>query len=315
MKKLIIIAAALTLVSCSIFASLTVTDNSSVVSGLYSTIGNGAAASGMGNAYMGMAQDAVALFWNPAGIENMKKEDNSYNLFFSHNQWLMSTIIDSLSVATKVKDVGTFAAGFSYFNSGEMERYTTDDAGHPIDMNTTFSTYALNLNIAYANQLDKDVDFGVTVKYFLDDMDGSAVNAVAFDLGVRYFVPIIKGLSFDLVATNFGGEMSGFTISKEMTFAGLYNFSIADWGFNAEYDLVGRLNNSPENRFGLEVKTPYLIVLRAGYYTEDDLIDSGFKDISFGLGLLVNSKYNIDFSFEPYGELGTAYKLSFGASF
>jgi hypothetical protein len=315
MKKIIIIASALVLAYCSIFASLGVPDNSSVVSGLYSTVGVGAAASGMGNAYLGSAQDAVAIFWNPAGIENIQKEDNSYSLFFSHNQWLMSTIIESLSVATKFKDIGAFAVGFSYFNSGEMERYGIDESGHPIDLNSTFSTYAFNGDISYANKLDRDVDFGVTFKYYLDDMDGSVANAIAFDLGVRYFVPIVKGLSFDLVATNFGGEFNGYTMSKEVSFAALYNFAVADWGVNAEYDLVGRLNNTAVNRFGLEIKSPYLLILRAGYYTEDDIIDSGFKDISFGLGMLVNSKYNVDFSFEPYGELGNAFKLSFGADF
>jgi hypothetical protein len=315
MKRIIIIASALVLAYCSIFASLGVPDNSSVVSGLYSTIGVGAAASGMGNAYLGSAQDAVAIFWNPAGIENIQKEDNSYSLFFSHNQWLMSTIIESLSFATKVKDIGAFAVGFSYFNSGEMERYGIDEAGHPIDLNSTFSTYSFNGNISYSNKLDRDVDFGVTFKYYLDDMDGSVADAIAFDLGVRYFVPIVKGLSFDLVATNFGGEFNGYTMSKEVSFAALYKFAVADWGVNAEYDLVGRLNNIAVNRFGLEIKCPYLLILRAGYFTEDDAIDSGFKDISFGLGMVVNSKYNVDFSFEPYGELGNAFKLSFGADF
>ncbi len=303
------------MISFSIYGSISVADQSSAVSGQYSTIGTGAAASGMGNAYMGMAQDAVAIFWNPAGIENISKEDTSYSLFFSHNQWLMSTIVDSFSVATNVKNIGAFAAGFSYFNSGEMERYTMTTQGEPIDMNSTFSTYAFNGNISYANHLDKDVDFGITMKYYLDVMDGSSLSTIAFDAGVRYFVSALKGLSINLVATNFGGEFDGYTISKEVTLAALYNFNIADWGFNAEYDLVGQLNNNAVNRIGLEVITPYLILLRAGYFTENDIIDSGFRDISFGAGLNINSKYNVDFSYEPYGELGNAYKLSFGAAF
>jgi len=77
MKKILTLISALAMISFSIYGSISVADQSSAVSGQYSTIGTGAAASGMGNAYMGMAQDAVAIFWNPAGIENISKEDTS----------------------------------------------------------------------------------------------------------------------------------------------------------------------------------------------------------------------------------------------
>jgi hypothetical protein len=55
--------------------------------------------------------------------------------------------------------------------------------------------------------------------------------------------------------------------------------------------------------------------LRAGYQTDDTDVTTGFKGFTFGAGLNLENKYNVDFSFEPYGELGNSFKLSLGADF
>ncbi|MEI7542803.1 MAG: PorV/PorQ family protein [bacterium] len=290
-------------------------DDSAGLSGKYATIGIGAAASGMANAYLGASVDAVSIFWNPAGLANMKRKENQWNMFYAHNVWLMSMSIDSLSVAKSFQKFGVVAAAISYFGAGQMDNYGVDYADNPVDLNRTFSAYTITGSIAYANSLDNNIDYGVVMNYFYDNISSSPANALAFDFGVRYFFSPLKGLSFNLVAKNLGGLLGVYTIDKELAFGALYTFNLENWIFSVDYDAVARLRNSAINRIGLEVKTPFLLTLRTGYFTDNTVVNNGFKNVTIGVGINVNQKYTVDFSYEPYGDLGNVYKASFGADF
>ena len=98
-------------------------------------------------------------------------------------------------------------------------------------------------------------------------------------------------------------------------FGALYTFNLENWIFSVDYDAVARLRNSAINRIGLEVKTPFLLTLRTGYFTDNTVVNNGFKNVTIGVGINVNQKYTVDFSYEPYGDLGNVYKASFGADF
>lgn len=317
MKKTLIALLMITAFIPALFAAdvINADDNSSGISGKFSTIGTGAAAAGMGNAYLGASVDSVAIFWNPAGLANMKKKETEWNMFFSHNMWLMTTNIDSISVAKNIKNIGVFAAALSYFGTGDMETYGLDYASNPVNLGGTFSAYTVMASVAYANTLDRDIDYGIVAKYFYDCIAASPDHAFAFDLGLRYFFSPLKGLSFNLAAKNFGGQLGGDTMDKEVSFGILYATEIEKWGLTAAYDLVGKVRNTALHRIGIEIKTPYFATLRAGYFTDNTLIENGFKNISFGLGVNIDNRYTIDFAFEPYGDLGNAYKTSFGADF
>ena len=66
-----------------------------------------------------------------------------------------------------------------------------------------------------------------------------------------------------------------------MVFAAAYSFDAADFHITADYDICGDIDNIPVQRAGVEIRTPYLLVLRAGYQTDNTTV-SGFKDITFG---------------------------------
>jgi opacity protein-like surface antigen len=316
MKKLsviVVLIAAFSAAACA--AVIDAPDNSSGVAGKYSTIGIGAAASGMGNAYLGASQDAVSIFWNPAGLSNMKRKETEWNMFFAHNMWLSNMNIDNISLAKSFKNIGVFAAALSYYSYDSMEAYGLDYAQNPVDLHQTFSAYAASASIAYSNTLDKDIDYGIVMKYFYDSIDVSSASALAFDLGLRYFFQPLKGLSFNLVAKNLGGELAGNSMDKEIAFGALYTAEIEKWTITADYDVVGKVRNTAIQRVGIEFKTPYYATLRAGYSTDNTLVENGFRNVSFGAGINVAQKYTVDFSFEPYGDLGNVYKASFGADF
>lgn len=286
-------------------------DDSANVSAKYLNLKAGAQGAGMGNAYIGMANNAISIFWNPAGLANMLKTSGDWNFFINHNIWIMDMMADNIAIAKKFEKIGVFGLAISYFNAGQIEKYDIDNNNKYVERGN-FSPYSLIGTLSYSNKMDRDIDYGINLKYILDNIDNSILYTFAFDIGVRYFSPI-KNLLFNVVAKNFGGRLSEFILSKELSFAAVYSFYINDFLLSAEADICGIVNNYPIYNFGIEVKTPSILVLRAGYHTTNSFAD-GFKEISFGIGIEMEEK-NVDISFEPYGEFGNSLQISISGSF
>jgi len=315
MKKLLLTFVITTFAfSTALAEDFTFFDDSSGVASKYLDINVGAAGAGMGNAYIGMAKDAAAIFWNPAGLSNMRYEEKDWNFFFSQNVWFMDVLLSHASLAKNIKKLGVFAGSISYFHGGSID--TVEEAnGYPIfNSDRTFSPYSFILSGAYSGILDQDIDYGIVFKYILENLDGDIAHAFAFDVGIRYFFTPLPGLAFNIVAKNFAGMMNDFIVPRELTFAVLYTTIIEGYTITADIDVCGKIANNPLVKYGLEIKFPFIVTLRAGYQMDNTTIQEGFKDFTFGVGLNLYGKH-VDFAYEPYGELGTAYKFSFGGDF
>jgi hypothetical protein len=312
MKKIIITAAVLLLVSSIGFSADTDMKNTSATTGRYLDLYAGAAGSAMGGAYIGSCDDASSVFWNPAGLASMKNTEKKWSMFFSHNVWLMDMMMDHLSAAGNFGKFGAAAFGIGYFNAGEMRKYEIDAENNYIEAGS-FSPYAITASLSYSNTLEKNIDFGVTLKYILDTIDGSTISTGAFDLGLRYKSPL-EGLFFNLLAKNFAGTLGGNILPKGITFGAFYTIDIYDYNLSAEYNLVGKVNNNAVHRAGISLKTPFLFTARAGYQTDNTGVTAGLKGLTCGVGLNIEEKF-VDFSYEPYGELGNSFKVSLGGAF
>lgn len=290
-------------------------DNSSIVSAKYLDFGSSAAAAGMGNAYIGVVKNAESIYWNPAGLCSMQKDDKNWNIYFSHNVWFQDIIASDIAIAKHIKKIGVFALGVTYINIGSIQKADIDSLGNPVfRKDETFSPYSIVVNTAYAGKLEEDLDAGINLKYILDNIDGNMSQTLAFDLGLRYAFPYLKGLSFNLISKNFGGRLNNFILTKEISFSISYVFYLSDFIITTDYDAVGKVANDPLQRIGIQIDTPYMFLIRTGYQTDNTAIKEGFKNFTFGLGIKLSDKY-ADFAFEPYGDIGNVYKVSFGGDF
>ncbi|MEM6336787.1 MAG: PorV/PorQ family protein, partial [Bacteroidota bacterium] len=75
----------------------------------------------MGNTSVALAEDANAVFWNPAGLAFQKGVEGS----ITHSQWLPAfksdLFFDYLAAKYHVEGLGTFGAHVTFFNLGENE--------------------------------------------------------------------------------------------------------------------------------------------------------------------------------------------------
>lgn len=155
--------------------------------------GVGARAWGMGNAYVAVAGDATAGFFNPAGLTRLEK-------------WGFASMLSAdMSIDRKhnyVAVAGNFdfgALGASWMNSGidDIQRY---DAGAE-EPNGAFD-YAQNVfTLSYANMTAK-FRWGVNLLIVNHDVDGVSNTGVGGDVGFQW--DFHKEATIGLVGQHFG---------------------------------------------------------------------------------------------------------------
>ena len=120
-------------------------------------IGVGARAAAMGEAFTALASDGTSLYWNPAGLAQLKTKEISatYNSWFEEiRQGYLSLIFPSLR--------GTMGLGTNYVDMGKL-------GGRDLEGNPTgdFTASDTHIFIGYAKKLKKS-SWGLTLGWLQD---------------------------------------------------------------------------------------------------------------------------------------------------
>jgi hypothetical protein len=188
----------------------------------------GARTGGMGEAGVAMANDATAIFWNPAGLafqyEN-PETDKKGEISLMHAKWLpqfnfSDLFYDYLAGRYYVDDIGMFGASITFLNLGE--NVFTDETGAVLG---NFDSFEYAITASYATKLKQNLGVGVNLKFIqshLFDFEqvGSGVGAesrdgisssFAVDLGVLWtpgYNFLKQSLSLGANLSNFGPKMT-----------------------------------------------------------------------------------------------------------
>lgn len=146
-------------------------------------------AAAMGNSGVALADNANAMFWNPAGLAYQR--DPQVGL--THANWLpefdAGLFYEYLVGTYHFEDVGTFGAHVTFLNLGESEQ--RDDQNVEIG---TFRSYDLAIGASYGAQLTDNFAIGTGVRGIISNLApdteetggrGRAFGA-AFDLAALY---------------------------------------------------------------------------------------------------------------------------------
>jgi len=311
MKRIIILLIAISLAAFNAYAAETQAQflSSSDVLGKYLGIEIGARSSGMGNADTVLISGAEALFINPANTEP-EGADNS--LLLSHNSWLGDVFQETAAYSRSFSGYGVGGIGFSYINEGKIDGYTTDSLGNPVATGT-INPSAVIVKANYSNFLLSQLRVGLNLGFTEENIGGNTTSKEIIDLGVKY-MDVIKGLSLGISAQNLGLAGSDYSVDSSII-AGLgYALKMEKAGdLNAELDVKLPNQNSAVIAAGIEYVYSDTLFARIGYEGDNSDV-TGLKGIRFGLGLKYQ-KFNIDYCFEPYGDLGASNKLSLGFNF
>lgn len=146
---------------------------------------------GMGNAGVAIADNASAVFWNPAGLAFQPKETQ---LSLTYASWLPNFNTDLfynyLVGKTNIEGIGTIGGHITYLNLGEQIQ--TDETGREL---RNFSSYELATGLSYGFQLNDNWALGTGFRFIYSrltpniDVGGQTAKAgtsVGIDVAALY---------------------------------------------------------------------------------------------------------------------------------
>jgi hypothetical protein len=163
-------------------------------------IGVGARAMGMGGAYAAVANDASALYWNPAGLAWIR----NLEIEATHNAWLVGSSHEFIGLVVPVPSMSsTFGLSLLTLGFGDQPVRTVD---RPNGTGETYDARDLAIGVSFAYALTDRFAFGVTGKYISQRIWFETGSAFAVDLGIFYATPL-EGLRLGISMSNFGTSL------------------------------------------------------------------------------------------------------------
>ena len=310
------------LLLCSIAAPLSSysqdfsSNSAGTASGQFLKIAAGARGAALGEAYSALADDAFALDWNPAGLIHVEKN----SMAFMHAPYLAGTFTDYFAYAETSGEVGAWGVGLKYMNYGKIDR--TNSSGLVLG---TFAPYDAAVSVGFACYItgfnkapEERFVLGATGK-FVKSKILSEDSTVSSDIGLNMPYLFENSFRISLTAQNIMGTLR---YDKEEAALPLILrlgtlTKLSDY-FNLTADIIAARDNLPFLAMGGEVKIPAYedmdVFLRAGFTTRAISEVSGSRNVSFGAGLRYTD-YNLDYSFSPFGGLGSVHRISAAVTF
>ena len=269
------------------------------------SLGFGARAIGLGQAYTALAQDPTAVFWNPAGLEFIDQQSAT----FFHTTLFNESHFDFIGYAYPTLDLGSFGFGVGRLGVTGIPGY--DGFSDPT---TNFDYSEYQAFFSYAKKLPwYGITPGITIRWVrmgFTNIGNDSDAGVAADIGVMYRPDwignaLIQDWSFGLNIKNLfapqlkpGDRIDDFPFTAKLGIMKKIRFGQAG-SFNVLLDLNQSQNRDMKFHFGSEYDFSDMGRVRLGF---------NGSTLAFGLG----GKYDM---FEiDYGYNAMEYSQIFSAT-
>jgi hypothetical protein len=266
-------------------------------------IGVGARASGLAGAYSAVADKSTAVFWNPAGLANLKGMDAS----FAHDQYVEGMKYETVSAGLQT-DVGNFGLGAGALYADDLE--LREKPGAPEGY---YRYYDYVLSLSYARRMSPEADFGVTAKALQERIYLYTTTGFAFDFGAAFRPEGLKNFVVAGALQNLGPKFKyrevPFRLPLTIRVGGAYRVPVEVLDGHWLLSLEGWKPVDTDYVYsgGLEYIHAYGLALRAGYKFGHDT-----ESISVGAGFAVG-RLCLDYSYTPWGyDFGGQHWISLG---
>jgi long-subunit fatty acid transport protein len=273
-------------------------------------IGVGARAAAMGETFVAVANDASALYWNPAGITQFQ----THEVILSHTSWFVDISHEFLGAVYHLSADDAVGVSITSLHMDDM-KVTTEFAPRGTGNYFSFGDFAFGLT--YSRKLTPQFSFGSTIRYVEETMDVLKMRGIVLDIGTYYWTGL--GTSrFSAVLSNFGNQMSP---SGSITlYGGQKVTQFQEFGFAFEPIMSERavltttiqLNHPNDNSENISVGAEYgwmkTFFIRTGY--KFNVEEQSF---TCGLGFYTAiSDYTLafDYGYVPFTNLGGVHRIS-----
>lgn len=298
-------------------------------------------ATGMGEAFSAIANDASASYFNPAGLAQLTRRE----AFVNHIDWISDLTHEYLSIALPVTNLGVVAFSVTALTMGNMERLWLDDPATVIREDDStglyFGAMDMAFAVSYARQITDKLSFGFTGKVISQTIYNMSASGAAVDLGLLYHTGF-KSLRLAAAVTNFGSSMSfsglaiefqdtSYQIKPRARYVTTATPLPTTFRFGIAYDILEMPDNMltfaadmihPNDinetiNFGLEYVFKKIFFLRGGYIFNTDVEYSramkSQTGLSAGAGFMTNITPNVnirfDYCYRDMGYLKTSHRV------
>lgn len=281
-----------------------------------------ARAAGMGNAFGGIADDANATYWNPAGLAQVYVPQ--LNIFYG--KWILDMNYGAMSGVSPLKIgksfLGVVGISILYLAYGEITKTDINGfvTGESIRANELCASFS------YARDVKNIINLGVNFKLLYSLLDRKSAFGASMDLGAFITLKnvcgesILRGLNVGVSAKNFISTPLGYSNSngkgKELI-SPEYTFSVGGQvipNLSASID-VNLFPDYKKPRASLGVEywikrwafSP--LALRCGYTYSTYNKFSKALGLTAGFGIIYKN-IEIDYAYLPLGRLGSTHYIS-----
>ncbi len=288
-------------------------------------IGVGARGVGMGEAHVSSTRDVASMYWNPAGITQVGRNEAT----FQHTTWIADSHLNYAAAVVRIGSGGYVGAQFYVFDSGSMDVTTVD---FPDGTGEQFNVQDMKIGLSYAHRLTNRFALGGSVKYLSSRIWRMSTSMVALDLGMQYQTPLdnlwlgfaISNFAEDTALTgdnntvrvdldpNSSGtndallanlKMNNWDIPLMFRIGTHYDLSIGPWQqLILAVDAIYPNNDDPYVNTGLEYGFRDMVFLRGGYSRL--FLDDAEGHVRLGFGVKISDTIRADYAWSDRGRLG-----------
>lgn len=275
-------------------------------------LGAGARPLGMGSAFVALSDDAMAVYWNPAGLANITVRE----VQFQHaEQFGGSVNHDVLTVALPIPR-GGLGIGIVRLGVDNIALTTLEDPTRPLGpdnrpiISQIVGTADYTLQVAYSRALRADLDVGATLKFLHRDLGAGTGSGFGFDLGLLYrrgrrlrLGAVLRNATRTRLTYDSGAKD---TISPSLLIGTAYILPVrASDTLTGSFSLhVGEEKSSLAHaqgiRAGLEYRLKHRVAFRVG-------LQDGH--LTLGTGLKMH-RFALDLAFLEHSQLDNTYRIS-----
>ncbi|MBI4777362.1 PorV/PorQ family protein [Candidatus Desantisbacteria bacterium] len=306
-----------------IFPSLTVdaqgTDNNAAVNrgvtgANFLKIGISPRALALGGAYSSLADDAAAVYFNPAGLIQI----NGYELSMMQNNWLPGIGSGFISYVHSPEEKTSYACSVNRMDVDKMPETKINANGAYEATGNSFGARDTMLIASYATLLSKGISLGSNLKFINEEIANKKSFSMAIDSGILYQMGFLRlGMAVQNLGTGlkfveeraklpigyrFGASVKGTIKGKKS----IGTIETATW-----------LKESNLVSLGIESYLNEWLAVRLGYRAEKDMDDNLYlhkksilKGFSYGFGLSPSPGYQVDYALVPQGDFGFTHIVS-----
>lgn len=295
-------------------------------------IGTSAKSQAMGGAFVGLADDASALYYNPSGLTVPDGEEEIYdelldktvntkprnNFTASYINYLLDFQYGFLGYVREIDSSTAAGVSVSYQNYGTFNRL--DAEGNKLG---TFGASDLAFGITYSKRLAPRFMVGVTGKFIYEKLENYTANGLAADLGIMYLLSPNGSTRVGLAFTNLGAQLNGLTKQHKDQLPAKVSAGISHHLVGLPLLFSGEVGKPFDNDFylsaGGEITSLKPFFVRFGWTSQGKDYKTGGNNelmagFAGGFGLLYKN-YQIDYSYSSYSDLGSVHRITLGMGF